>query len=207
VVAVDGMLRTRTARTVLDIAREHNVDDAVVVGDAALARGMTDGDRLFACAARCAGWPGARRANQVLGLLDPRSESPLESVSRIRIPMFGVPAPEPQVDILTRSGLFLGRLDFYWDEFGVAGEVDGQVKYTDDPVLAVVREKRRQGPMEDLGLIFVRWGRWELENMRALTHRLGEAFARGARRPRADRTYVARPSQGFAPQLTRIRAS
>jgi hypothetical protein len=121
--------------------------------------------------------------------------------------MFGIPQPEPQVEILTLNGLFLGRLDFYWDEFGVAGEVDGTVKYRDDPVLAVVREKRRQGPMEDLGLIFVRWGRADLEDMAALARRLGDTFARAARRPRTDRAYLARPSLRFAPPVTRFRAS
>jgi hypothetical protein len=130
-----------------------------------------------------------RRARSLLELLDERSESPIESVSRLRLHFRGIPAPDLQPDILSLDGRFLGRLDFYWDEFGVAGEVDGREKYQLDPVAAVMKEKRRQGPMEDTGLIFVRWDRADLEEMAALERRLTTAFARGIRRPRTDRAY------------------
>jgi Transcriptional regulator, AbiEi antitoxin len=205
-VGTAGVPRTSIARTVLDIAREHGVDDAVVVGDAALHEGMVVVEQLVRVAEFCAGWPGSRRALAVLELLDDRSESPLESVSRIRLAGVGVPAPEPQVDIFDAHGLFLGRLDFYWDEFGVAGEVDGKAKYGESPVETVWREKRRQGRMEDTGLIFVRWGRPDLEAMNRLAARLRTGFARGARRPRSDREWVVRYTPRFAPRMRAISA-
>lgn len=189
-------IRTSTARTILDIARERGVDEAVVVGDAALARQLTDAQRLVTGLQRCAGWPGVRRARHAVEALDPRSESPLESISRVRLHRTSLPRPELQTDILTRSGMLLGRLDFYWDEFGIAGEVDGLVKYRDDPFTAMMQERRRQGRMEELGLIFVRWGRADLGDMRALAGRLEHAFARGQQRPRTQRGWLAR----FAPQ-------
>ena len=181
--------RLSTSRTILDIAREHGLEDGIVVGDAALRRRMTDGARLSRCAEVCTGWPGMRRARSLLELLDERAESPVESVSRLRLHFTNLPAPELQPDILTLDGRFLGRLDFYWDEFGVAGEVDGLEKYLIDPERVVMNEKRRQGPMEETGLIFVRWTRADLEDMPQLERRLTTAFARGARRPRSDRTY------------------
>jgi hypothetical protein len=128
VITSRGVTPTRITRTIVDIAREHDIEDAVVVGDAALARRIVDGDRLVRAAEFCAGWPGIRRAYGTLQLLDPRSESPLESVSRVRLAGAGVPEPEPRVEIVDHNGLWLGRLDFYWDEFGVAGDVDGKIK-------------------------------------------------------------------------------
>lgn len=211
--------RTRTARTVLDIGREHGIDDAVVAGDAALRRGMTDPQELLAVAQFCANWPGIRRALRVLSLLDPRSESAVESVSRVRLRSTSLPVPEPQVEILARNGVLVGRLDFYWDAFGVAGEVDGKVKYRDNPEQALWREKRRQEHMEDLGLIFVRWGRADLDDLGRLAARIAAVLARGARRPQTDRDWVARPTEprfpllgdqvgaAFAPRISAVRRS
>jgi hypothetical protein len=76
----------------------------------------------------------------------------------------------------------------------VAGEVDGKVKYGVDPREAVWREKRRQGPMEDTGLLFIRWGRPDIENMPMLARRIETVLAGGARRPRSDRAWIARPT-------------
>lgn len=149
-----------------------------------------------------AGRSSSRRAKKVLTLLDPRSESPLESVSRLRLHETSLPRPELQTDILTLTGLLLGRVDFYWDEFGVVGEVDGLTKYREDPIGTTMRERRRQGLMDELGLIFVRWGRSDLRDMRTLTGRLEAAFARGSRRPRSDRGWIPR----FAPQTYALAA-
>jgi hypothetical protein len=190
-----GIPRTTGSRTVLDIAREHGVEDAVVVGDAALHQGMTDDAALLMCARACAGWPGIRRAEQVIPLLDGRAESPLESISRLRLRRVGLPDPQPQVEIYTVDGVFLGRSDLYWQEFGVVGEVDGRTKYRDAPDDAFWREKQRQEAMEDTGLVVVRWGRADLEEMPRLTARLRSAFARGARRPRTERHWLAVPTQ------------
>lgn len=184
-----AVARLSTTRSILDIAREHGLVDAIVVGDAALRRGTTDATRLIRCARFCAGWPGIRRARYLLELLDERAESPIESVSRLRLSFTSLPAPDLQPDIFALDGRFLGRPDFYWDEFGVAGEVDGREKYQIDPGLVIMKEKRRQGPMEDTGLIFVLWTRADLEDIALLEQRLRTAFARGARRPRSDRAY------------------
>lgn len=196
--------RTRTARTVLDIAREHGLDDAVVAGDDALHRGLTDPQRLLATAQLCADWPGIKRAVQVFELLDPRSESAIESISRLRLGSTSLPAPEPQVEVFDENGVFLGRLDFYWDEFGVGGEVDGKVKYRDRPDEVWWREKKRQEPMEDCGLLFVRWGRADLEDMDHLERRIARTLARGARRPYSDRAWIARPTEPRFPLMRNI---
>lgn len=194
VVGVGPRRRSGGARTILDTAREHGIEDAVVIGDYALRHRMTTLDELGRVVESCERWPGIRRARTVVDLLDPRSESPLESVSRLRLALTRLPQPEPQVEIFDHRGVLLGRLDFYWDEFGVAGEVDGKLKYRDRPDEVRWREKRRQEPMEDTGVLFVRWGRPDLATMAILERRVRTVLARGARRPRSDRAWIARPT-------------
>jgi hypothetical protein len=191
--------RTLTARTIADVARECGLEEAVVIGDAALHLRMTDLDRIAATLATCAGWPGSRRADHLTASPDGRSESPLESVSRLRLTAAGVPAPELQTEIFDLDGRFLGRLDLYWDEFGVAGEVDGRDKFRADPFDAAWRQTRRQELLSDTGLIFVRWGRADLEDMPVLAARVLRAHRRGIRRPAVDRLWIARPTTAPSP--------
>ena len=196
-----GIPRTTCSRTVLDIAREHGVEDAVVVGDAALHRGMTDDAALLTCARACAGWPGIRRAEQVLPLLDGRAESPLESISRLRLRRVGLPDPEPQVEIYTVNGVFLGRTDLYWQEFGVVGEVDGRTKYRDAPDDGIPCAADRHlrvlaGEATAGGDVGQRPGSRQMGSCRprgnAATHRAAEVGFRAWSTSAAHRTTVAR---------------
>lgn len=61
-------------------------------------------------------------------LTDGRSESPLESLSRVRMFQLGLPMPELQVTFYNGSG-FIGRVDFFWPELGIIGEADGRIKF------------------------------------------------------------------------------
>jgi predicted transcriptional regulator of viral defense system len=92
---VDGVVVTSLARTVLDLARTLPWEEAVAAGDRALALGL-DPAALDEVLARMAHWRGARQARRVLGVLDPASESPGESVSRVRFVEQGIPAPRLQ---------------------------------------------------------------------------------------------------------------
>ncbi len=130
------LVRTSIARTVVDLAREHGVENAVVTGDAALHGAMLDIADLQRCLLHCANWPGIRRAREAVQLLDARAESPLESVSRLRLITLNVPAPQLQTEIYDADGVWLARVDFYWDGVGVVGEVDGKAKYIGDALWA-----------------------------------------------------------------------
>ncbi len=184
---------TNTERIVIDLAREHGVVSGVVAADFVLHTGMTKLSKLDAELDRCVRWPGVRAAREAIALANPLSESVLESRSRLKIREFGLPQPELQVSIGNNWGGFVARVDFYWDEFGVAGEADGDLKYdgTDpDPLLA---EKDRQEELEDLNLGVVRWGTRNLKNFAPVARRLQRTFARGGRRPRTDRQWTVLP--------------
>ena len=162
VTTIDGVLVTSLARTVLDLCRTVPIEQAVAAGDRALAFGLVRAV-LEKHLAQMARWPGTRQARRVVALLDPRSESAGESVSRVRLHEDGVPAPELQQVIHDEDGQFVARVDFCWQEQRTIGEFDGKIKYgrmlksgqsIDDVLFA---EKRREDALRDLGWQIVRW--------------------------------------------------
>jgi hypothetical protein len=100
-------------------------------------------------------------------------------IQRLRLPL-----PVPQSEISAVHGSFIGRVDFYWDEFGVAGEADGAGKYDLAPT-SLLEEKRRQEALEGAGVVVTRWGWDELRRPWELGRRLTAAFERGQARDRS----------------------
>jgi hypothetical protein len=180
-VMIDGYAVLSAARTVMDVAREFGVAAGVVAADFALHERLITETDLAEAFEMCRGWPGRKAARLTLLNADGDAESPLESVSRLRILAYGLPAPRLQTEFCDLHGQFLGRSDFYWDDYGVFGEVDGDMKYADeeDPVLSAQRE--RQGTLEGTGLVGVRWGWPDLFSFARVVRRIEIAFARGAR--------------------------
>ncbi|WP_446665261.1 hypothetical protein [Flexivirga sp. B27] len=127
--AVDELLVTTIDRTVIDSARERSLESAVTTADAALRREIADAGSLLAqVRALPKGARGCKMAELALCLADGRAESPLESLSRIRMFQLGLPMPELQVEFYDASG-FIGRVDFFWRQLGIIGEADGRVKF------------------------------------------------------------------------------
>lgn len=180
-VRIDGLLTTSAARAAVDIARHHPLITAVAAIDHILNRRLASAEELRDVFESCRTWPGASRARRALLLSDSRAESPLESISRLTIARLGLRAPELQTTIFDDFDNFIGRCDFYWDEFGVVGEADGRNKY----VTADVRttEKDREERLEDTRLEVARWG-WSFvwRDTTSLDRRLRSAFERGTAR-------------------------
>jgi len=103
IVLIDNMPVTSLCRTVLDLARTLPMTQAVAAGDRALALGLVRSELEEGLIAM-ERWPGVRAARRVVEFLDVRSESPGESVSRVRLMEEGLPAPEPQVEIFGPDG-------------------------------------------------------------------------------------------------------
>lgn len=181
---VDGVLITSVARTLIDVARLHPLATSVAAIDAALHKRLTNVDEIDDVLLRCWNWPGIGRAQRAVRLSDGRAESALESVSRLVIADLGLPAPALQPVASDRRGFPVGRLDFYWDEFGVAGEADGRDKYDGREVL--IKEKERQEKLEDEAMEFARWG-WDeaWRHPQHLRSKVLRAFERGAARDRS----------------------
>jgi predicted transcriptional regulator of viral defense system len=145
---------TDPARTCVDIAREAGLLPGLVTTDAALHRGLVTAADLEAEYATLRGRAGLRDGRRLLELCSPLSESPLETISLFH--MSGLPVqPRQQAELYTSLGEFIGRADFYWEQFGLVGEADGREKYDGDELY---REKLRQDAMLSAGLLVIRWG-------------------------------------------------
>jgi hypothetical protein len=185
ITTIDGMPVTTLARTVLDLCRTVPLEQAVAAGDRALAYGLVRAT-LEDCLASMTRWPGTRQARRAIALLDRRSESPGESVSRVRLHQDGLPAPEPQQDIYDEDGRLVARVDFFWEEQRTIGEFDGKIKYgrllkpgqsIEDVVFA---EKVREDALRDLGWQIVRWLWADLYRPGVIRDRVLRAFARSS---------------------------
>jgi hypothetical protein len=142
--------------------------ESVAIMDAALGNRRKEGEGLtrvdvqhaaagLASAAKC------RRILEVLELADAASESAGKSRSRALIHVLGLPAPVLQRSFYDHEG-FMARTDYFWPNYGVIGEFDGDAKYLDDELLGgrstraiILAEKKREDRLRALGYTIVRW--------------------------------------------------
>ncbi len=184
VTEVDGIATTTLPRTVVDLACTLPLPDAVAVGDGALRLGATPLD-LSSVLADVGPRRGIATTRRALELLDARSESYGESISRVLMLERGLVDLVPQQLIRDGRGVVVARVDFAWPAQGVIGEFDGRVKYgrglapDEDPTEALWREKVREDLLRDLGWQVVRWVWADLDDPRTWFARLDRAFARG----------------------------
>jgi hypothetical protein len=181
---LDAIPTTTLPRTVVDLGCSLPLADAVAVGDGALRLAATP-EELEQVLASVGARRGIGTARRALDLLDARSESYGESVSRVLMLQAGLPPTEPQLLVRNEHGVVVARVDFAWPALGVIGEFDGRVKYGrtlapgEDPVQALWREKLREDLLRDLGWQVVRWVWADLDDPSAWFARLERAFARG----------------------------
>lgn len=132
----DGVMTTSRVDTLLEVARTRPLLTALAMVDAALYR-----PRFGDAGAECTieelrqafvamlPFPGSRRVGVVLDRATHLAETPLETLSRVRIDELGFPQPELQRSVWRPRSRSLAFLDFAWPEYGVWGEADGDGKY------------------------------------------------------------------------------
>lgn len=160
---IDGLLVTTPARTVVDLALTLPFEAAVVAGDTLVgAFGLTTSELTTELSrAKCR--HGIGQAKRVIALLDGRSQSVGESLSRIMIQHAGLPSPRSQGNVLTPDGRFVGRVDFYYEDSGVLCEFDGPLPYGrllpqgHRVADTLRREQTRETYLRALGFQVVRW--------------------------------------------------
>jgi hypothetical protein len=180
-VTVRGGVRvTSVARTVVDLARTSPFRDGVVVADSALRTGQTSRDELVAVAADCAKWRGIQNARLVIDFCDGKSESVLESISRVAFRDQGLPAPELQAWVGGDEGGVIGRADFLWRRYGTIGEADGAVKYAD--TRRAISQLQRDEALHRAGFQVVHFTWDEINRFpHQVAAAIREAFRRGLR--------------------------
>ncbi|MDC7122546.1 hypothetical protein OMK64_13475 [Cellulomonas fimi] len=121
---------------------------AVAALDDVLRRGLLSGEGLAEVRRLVAGRRGAARTSGVWAMVDPRSESPLETFARLDCVAGGVPPDELQVVIRGEDGRFLGRADLGWRRPGgrwLLAEIDGREIH--EAPEALLRDRRRQNAL------------------------------------------------------------
>ncbi len=129
-------------------------DWAVVALDAAVWQRPSGPETLAQIAETLPRLRGIGTVRRVVPLVRPGAQTPLETLSRLRLVRCSLPEPELQVPIFDGSAL-AGIVDMFWREWRVVGEADGLAKYaTRDDLL---REKQREDRIRSLGFTVVRW--------------------------------------------------
>jgi very-short-patch-repair endonuclease len=164
---------TSLPRTVCDVAREQGHRAGLMAADAALSRGLSVEELELQLAAQ-RGWPGSRAAQRVVALADGRAESPLESLSRLALVEHGFADFDLQQDLYDEDGVWIARVDFYWDEFRLAGEADGKGKYRSQQDLQ--NEQLREERLERAGYRWVRWNSRDVWDFGETAARLRQAM-------------------------------
>lgn len=122
---VDGIAATVPTRTAYDCARWLTRVEGVVVADAYAHLGLVKAEELAAYVNSHRGVRGVRQAEQVVALMDARSESAMETRTRLFLTDAGLPAPIPQYEVFDEAGSFVARLDFAYPDLRIAIEYDG----------------------------------------------------------------------------------
>lgn len=140
---VAGVRCTSLERTVFDAARTLPIEAGLAFADAALRRVALHSrrydtvlaeqwrDGLRERAARAPGARGIRRALEVIEFADGRSESPGESVHRLRLAQIGFRSLRPQVAVAGPNGTTF-YVDLEDEDAYVFFEFDGKEKYLDE---------------------------------------------------------------------------
>lgn len=124
VVVRHGLPVTGPVQTVLDCARVLPLDEAVVIADSALRRGLVTLRELRTAAAKVRGRDGPR-VRRVVALADPRCGSVLESLLRVLLVQNGLTPDHTQLEIRDERGRFVARVDFAWLRARLIVEADG----------------------------------------------------------------------------------
>jgi len=197
-----GLPITSVARTVVDLARELSLREAIVTVDHALRFGTTT-DELRTVLDRQHRWPGIARARTAIDFADPGAESALESIARVVFAAAGLPAPVLQVQFFDGYAWMLERVDFWWPDFRTVAEADGLAKYEADSAeerrRLMRRSHRRDQRLGDRGIELVHFG-WEdaVDPRSDLVARLRAAFRRGQTRSGEPPTWRTTPTQDAA---------
>jgi len=124
-----GLPVTTPLRAAFDIARYESQVDAVIALDTMLRKKKIFLNALLAYVDAHPGLPRIAAARLAVALVDPKSESPMETRLRLLLIAAGLPAPITQYKLMAtaRDGRprFVARLDFAYPEYRLALEYDG----------------------------------------------------------------------------------
>ncbi|AWB92034.1 hypothetical protein [Aeromicrobium chenweiae] len=142
VLEVGGLAVTHPVRTTSDLLRKQWRPYAMASADAMAHAGLVRPMDVRAYVARLKGYRGIRQARVLAQLIEPKSASPGESWTRLRLVDAGFPRPVAQVEVEDAAGL-QRFLDLAYVRRRIAVEYDGREFHTADPDDVHDEERRR----------------------------------------------------------------
>ncbi|MCU1602745.1 MAG: hypothetical protein JWO22_3454 [Frankiales bacterium] len=139
-------LVSSSARAFVDMSRSFGIVEGVAFGDAALRAGTTTLDRIAEAVDPAGGLRNITVARTAIDMLEPRSESLMESRLRVGFVLAGGPRLDAQVDLYDEEGTHYGRADLFKD--GAAMEYDGRAERLEK--LRFVKDRSRGNNISDL---------------------------------------------------------
>jgi hypothetical protein len=143
---VDGVRVTTPLRTAFDCLRWLRGAERLVVADALTHAGLVTVEELTAYFASKRRLRNLRIGESLLEHIEPRSESPQETRTRVIIVEAGLPRPEAQHNIVTPGGAFVARADLAYPLYKIAVEYDGAWHW-----MRHRQDERRRQAMRALG--------------------------------------------------------
>jgi hypothetical protein len=143
---VEGALVTTPIRTAFDCARWLSLVEALVVADALAHAGLITPARFGAYARTHRGLRGVRQADTVCTLIEPLTESPMESRLRLSLVQAGFDPPISQHVIRNAQGDFVARADLAYPQCRIVIEYDGALHWEQRR-----EDDRRRDAMRALG--------------------------------------------------------
>jgi hypothetical protein len=125
IVVVDGVRLTSPIRTVFDCLRWLWRPEGLVVADCLAHLGLYSVDELRGYFASKKRLRNLRIGERLVDLIEPLTESPMETRTRVGLIDGGLPHPTAQHEVHDRTGRFVGRLDFAYPEIKLGIEYDG----------------------------------------------------------------------------------
>jgi hypothetical protein len=126
---IDGCWVTNPVRTAFDCARWLSLTEAVVVADAFAHAGLVTRDELADYTRTHRRLRGVTQADAVVSLMEPLSESPMESRLRMLLITAGFEAPVAQYVVRNGQGDFVARADLAYPDRRIIVEYDGALHW------------------------------------------------------------------------------
>lgn len=173
-VAVVGEFRVTSAlRTSRDLGSTRDRVDSVVALEAALRSQIIELQTLADFVATHPGEKGFRRLRRSLKLVEPSSESPMETRLRMLLIEARLPAPVVQATLHDGSGQFVARADLYYPDRRLVIEYDG-----DHHRDRLVGDMRRQNALFNAGYHLLRFTAADLRLPGLVASQVRQARAR-----------------------------
>jgi hypothetical protein len=183
----DGLLVLPADRCVIEAGTRATSEQPLVMFDSYLHRKLGDHSALFRRFESMQRWGGTQHLHLAVRMADGDADGAGESRGRWLFRASAIPAPRLQHKVLRADGSVAGISDWAWEDLGVLGEFDGEVKYGrylrpgETPGDAVFREKCREDEMRELSSCTMFRLIWADFSRRAQTvQRLQRYFRRAA---------------------------